>query len=177
MGLDAAPLTPSRPGSVARVDAALRPAVEADAASIATLWQVNWTDGHQGNVPDALLPHRTVAHFAGLVSTRIKHTTVAELDGVIVGFITVDDDEVEQVYVDRSARGSGVADALLKHGEQQIATHHDVAWLAVVAGNARARRFYEKCGWHDAGLFEYAAEIPSGAIAVPSHRYEKQVRH
>ena len=54
-----------------------------------------------------------------------------------------------------------------------IAGRFDTAWLAVVAGNARARRFYEKSGWHDAGGFDYPAEIKGGTIPVPSRRYEK----
>jgi len=47
---------------------------------------------------------------------------------------------------------------------------------AVVAGNSRARRFYERHGWHDAGAFVYAAEIAGTSFPVPSHRYEKRVR-
>ena len=60
-------------------------------------------------------------------------------------------DEVEQVFVGRSARGTGLASDLLVEAEQRVAAGgHDSAWLAVVAGNARARRFYEKQGWVDA---------------------------
>ena len=49
------------------------------------------------------------------------------------------------------------------------------AWLAVVAGNARARRFYERRGWSDGGPFEYAAAGDHGPIPVPSHRYVKDL--
>jgi hypothetical protein len=49
---------------------------------------------------------------------------------------------------------------------------HTRAWLAVVAGNARARAFYERHGWRDAGPFIYHAETEAGAFPVPSHRYE-----
>jgi GNAT superfamily N-acetyltransferase len=89
--------------------------------------------------------------------------------------VTVHDDEVEQIYVAADARGGGAAQALLRHAEQAIGGRFDVAWLAVVAGNARARRFYERNGWHDAGAFDYAAEIPNGTLIVPSHRYEKRL--
>jgi hypothetical protein len=66
-----------------------------------------------------------------------------------------------------------VAGPLLRRAEQQIADRFDRAWLAVVAGNGRARRFYERSGWSDAGAFEYAAEITGGTMLVPCRRYEK----
>jgi ribosomal protein S18 acetylase RimI-like enzyme len=64
---------------------------------------------------------------------------------------------------------------LLTHAEQTIANRHDRAWLAVVAGNVRARRFYERQGWQDAGPFDYFAEVGGGTFTVPCHRYEKQL--
>jgi ribosomal protein S18 acetylase RimI-like enzyme len=153
----------------------LRPATAADAEAIATVWHEAWRDGHLGHVPDALLPHRTPAHFRDRVPTRLAATTVATLAGEVIGFVTVHDDEVEQVFVIARARGRGVADALLRHGEGVIARRFAVAWLSVVAGNARARRFYEKSGWRDTGGFLYEAEIPGGTLPVPSRRYEKRL--
>ena len=70
--------------------------------------------------------------------------------GELLGFVMVVGDEVEQVFVGPAGRGAGVAAVLLAEAERQVAAGgHDEAWLAVVAGNARARRFYEKCGWID----------------------------
>ena len=155
---------------------ALRPARAGDAERIAVVWHRGWRDGHEGHVPDALLPHRLFAHFRERVAPRIATTTVAEVEGEVAGFVTVKGDEVEQVYVDAAARGGAVARALLAHAERVIAERFDRAWLAVVAGNRRARRFYEKNGWTDAGPFEYAAEIPGGRLPVPCHRYEKRLR-
>jgi len=83
---------------------------------------------------------------------------------------------VEQVYVAAAARGTGVAAELLGHGESIVARQADVAWLAVVAGNARARRFYERQGWHDAGPITYLAEVEGGRLEVPCRRYECRVR-
>jgi GNAT superfamily N-acetyltransferase len=86
-------------------------------------------------------------------------------------------DEVEQVYVARERRGTGIADLLLDSAERQVAANsHDVAWLAVATGNARARRFYEKRGWADDGAVDYpAATGAHGSINVPCHRYTKRV--
>ncbi len=72
-------------------------------------------------------------------------------------------------------RGTGAAAALLRHGEQVIARRHPRAWLAVVPGNTRARRFYERNGWRDTGPFDNAAPTAAAAIAVPARRYEKQL--
>ncbi len=77
------------------------------------------------------------------------------------------DDEVEQVYVDASARGSGTAATLLDRGEEIVAATYDRAWLAVVAGNVRARRFYERRGWVDAGPFDYSAETDDRYVHRP----------
>ena len=101
---------------------------------------------------------------------------MAVTDGRVVGFVTVHDDEVEQVYVDASARGSGAAATLLDRGEEIVGATHDRAWLAVVAGNVRARRFYERRGWVDAGPFDYSAETDEGTFTVPALRYEKTLR-
>lgn len=154
----------------------LRPATSDDIDAIAEVWHRGWRDGHLGHVPDALLPHRGLVHFRERVPPRVPTTTVAIAGGRIVGFVTVHDDEAEQVFVSAEARGQGVADVLLRHAERVIAGGYDTAWLAVATGNARARRFYEKSGWRDAGDLEYAAEIKGGSIPVPCRRYEKRVR-
>ncbi|MDR7086610.1 GNAT superfamily N-acetyltransferase [Aeromicrobium panaciterrae] len=154
----------------------LRAATVEDADAIADIWHRGWHDGHAGNVPEAMYKYRQAEHFHTLANSRIAITTVAVIDDRIAGFVTVHDDEVEQVYVDASARGSGVADAILSHGERTVAETYDVAWLAVVAGNARARRFYERSGWADTGSFEYSAETEDGPFTAPVRRYEKRLR-
>ena len=107
-------------------------------------------------------------------SERVGDTTVATVDGAVAGFVMVVDDEVEQVYVSALHRGTGVAAVLMDEAERQVrANGHGKAWLAVVAGNARARAFYERAGWCDEGPFEYAAASEGGPIAVPCHRYTK----
>jgi ribosomal protein S18 acetylase RimI-like enzyme len=90
--------------------------------------------------------------------------------------VTVREDELEQLYVDPRARGSGAAARLLENGEKVIAARFELAWLAVAAGNARARRFYDRCGWYDVGDLAYQAQIAGGSIRVPCRRYEKHLR-
>jgi ribosomal protein S18 acetylase RimI-like enzyme len=153
----------------------LRPAVPDDAEEIAVVWHAGWADGHLGHVPDALVAHRGLDDFRRRVPERLPHTTVAVAGGRVVGFVMLHGEEVEQVYVAREARGRGAADALLARGEQDAARRAPVAWLAVAAGNARARRFYERNGWTDAGPLDYAAEVAGGTMVVPCRRYVKRV--
>jgi len=155
--------------------AELRPAQAGDAEAIAALWHSGWRDAHLGHVPVALLDHRSLEDFRLRVPERLATTVVATLDSQIVGFVTVHDDEIEQLYVTPSARGGTVAAALLARGEQVIASGFHLAWLAVVAGNTRARGFYAKQGWREAGAFDYGAQIAGGTIAVPCLRYEKHL--
>ena len=93
-------------------------------------------------------------------------------DGALEGFVMVVDDEVEQVFVARSARGSGLADQLLAEAERRVAAAgHAEAWLAVVAGNARARRFYERQGWRDEGDLPYEVTAGGEVHVSPCRRY------
>ena len=52
---------------------------------------------------------------------------------------------------------------------------YERAWLAVLEGNVRARRFYERMGWADEGPFDYEAASEAGTIVFPCHRYVKRV--
>jgi len=154
----------------------LRAASVGDVEAIAALWHRGWIDGHLGHVPEALHAYRRLVDFQQRVPPRIPTTTVAISGGEIVGFVTVHDDELEQVYVGASARGSGVAAMLLRHGETVVAATYPRAWLAVAVGNARARRFYERQGWSDAAALDYPAETAAGPVSVACRRYEKDVR-
>jgi len=162
------------------VTSTLRFATPADAAAIARIWHAGWQDAHLGNVPDELLTARTPDSFTERALDRATNadaeakTVVADVDGTVAGFVMVLDDEVEQVYVDAAFRGGAVAPALLAEAERLVAAGgHETAWLAVVAGNARARRYYERHGWTDGGPFNH---IAPGEIVVPAHRYTKTVR-
>lgn len=113
---------------------------------------------------------------SSVAAQRVSDTTVAVIDGDVAGFVMVAGDEVEQVYVAALHRCTGVADALMAEAERRIArAGYSAAWLAVVAGNTRARRFYERRGWSDAGPFDYAAAGEDGPISVPCRRYVKHL--
>jgi ribosomal protein S18 acetylase RimI-like enzyme len=154
----------------------LRQATANDAPRIAEIWHLGWRDGHLGFVPDDLVAARQQDSFRTRAAQRASDTTVAVIDEEVAGFVMVVGDEVEQVYVAARHRGTGVADTLMTEAERRIArAGYATAWLAVVAGNARARRFYERRGWSDAGPFTYAAAGEDGPISVPSRRYVKHL--
>jgi putative acetyltransferase len=145
--------------------------------AVADLWHAGWHDSHPGHVPDGLTERRTLAAFHDRASERVADTTVAEVGGEVAGFIMVVDDEVEQVYVGSAHRGAGLAGVLLAEAEAQVAAHgHDVAWLAVAIGNTRARAFYEKHGWTNAGDLPYEVVALGETFISPCRRYEKPVR-
>ena len=106
-----------------------------------------------------------LAHHRVDLGEAHYHCIVAELDGAIVGQITVvpaarapravDDPalgHVRNLFVDRSQWGSGLATRL--HAAVVDAARElsfaDLR-LFVAEGQARARRFYEREGWHAAG--------------------------
>ena len=155
----------------------LRPATPDDAPTVADLWHRGWHDAHPGHVPDGLTAARTLEAFRQRAGQRMGGTTVAEVAGQVAGFVMVVDDEVEQVYVAARHRGTGLAGTLLDEAERQVARGgHDVAWLAVVVGNTRARRFYAGRGWSDEGDLAYEVSAGGTTYVSPCRRYTKRVR-
>ncbi len=155
----------------------VRPARPEDSAAVADIWFHGWRDGHLGNVSEELVAIRTEESFRRRAAERTADTTVATVDDEVAGFVMVVDDEVEQVYVSSRHRGTGVAGTLLAEAERLVALNgHERPWLAVVEGNARARRFYERNGWTDEGPFDYPAQSADGPIPVPCRRYVKRTR-
>jgi len=156
------------------IDHRLRPASAEEAGAVAAIWFAGWREAHAAHVPDALLALRTQESFGIRAGHRIADTVVAVVGQEIAGFAMILDDEVDQVYVAPGHRGTGVAESLLDDAARRItAAGHRRAWLAVIAVNARARRFYERCGWIDEGPFDYQAATERGPVTVPCHRYAR----
>ena len=86
----------------------LRPADATTSRPSPTCGTDGWRDGHLGHVPEALhaAPPARATSGAG-TRARLDATTVAATERGVVGFVTVRDDEIEQLYVDRAARGGG----------------------------------------------------------------------
>ena len=155
----------------------IRAAVAADMAAVADLWHEGWHSGHAGHVPDGLTAARSLEAFHERTPARVGDTTVVlGSSGRLLGFVMVVGDEVEQVFVGPASRGTGLAVVLLAEAERQVAAGgHASAWLAVVEGNARARRFYEKHGWVDEGDLPYEVVAGGETFVSPCRRYVKKV--
>lgn len=154
----------------------LRSAGPDDTPAVAEIWRAGWREAHVGRVPAELVAARTDESFRTRALEAVPKTTVAMVGSELAGFVMAAGDEVEQLYVSARHRGGGVADSLLSHAERRIRmVGYLTAWLAVVPGNERARRFYERMGWTDEGLFEHHAPADDGPIQVAAHRYVKRL--
>lgn len=160
------------PGGVLRAAVELGTAAASDADDVARIWREGWADAHLGNVPRELVEARTSESFIERACKAIDRTIVATRAGAVVGFVMIDGDQVDQLYLDRSARGAGIGAALLSEAERVvIASEYACAWLAVATRNASARGFYEREGWIDEGPFVHEAPVPGGVVAVDCHRF------
>ena len=151
----------------------IRRAAAGDVPAIARIWHAGWKDAHLGHVPEGLLRHRSAEQHLARARQRLEQTWVGGAGDAIGGFIVIVDDELEQIYVDADARGTGLGKVLLQRAEAEIrGAGHPQAWLAVATGNHRAREFYARRGWRDAGAFTYMADTEDGPFPVPCHRFE-----
>ena len=153
-----------------------RPAEAADVPSLARLWYDGWQDAHADILPAELKRIRTLDSFAGRLRHHLAHVRTAGPIGAPLGFHLVEDDELNQFYVSAEARGTGLAQALIADAEDVIRTHGvQTAWLACAIGNARAARFYEKCGWRLIGERTIRLGTPTGDFPLAIWRYEKSL--
>jgi GNAT superfamily N-acetyltransferase len=139
-----------------------------DAEAIARVHVHGWQSGYAGVMPDEVLDRLNVAAWAqrrrevGTADPEHPFTTLlGEVDGLAVGFTTFGpyrrnqdrDDldpsvgEVLALYVEPAFWGDGTATALLAAARAGLVER---GWngyrLWVLAGNGRARRFYERAG-------------------------------
>lgn len=154
----------------------LRDARSSDADRLVEIWHEGWQDAHASLLPAELKRLRTPESFRERLLQRVASTRVAELDGEVVGFCMLKDEELYQLFVSAPARGTGiaaalVADAELRLKEAGVAT----AWLGCAIGNDRAARFYEKCGWACTGSTVIAVETSEGPFDLAVWRYEKRL--
>ncbi|GAP66445.1 acetyltransferase, GNAT family [Mizugakiibacter sediminis] len=154
----------------------VRSAESADIAPLAQLWHDAWQDAHADIVPAELARHRTLENFRLRLEAGLPRVRVTGPVGAPSGFCVVKGDELDQLFVARSARGQGVAAALIADAEARIAAHgFDTGWLACAIGNARAARFYEKQGWRRVGTMVARLAIPTGVFPLEVWRYEKRL--
>jgi len=104
----------------------------------------------------------------------LQNTRVIGERGQPLGFCTIKEDELYQLFVTRAARGTNVAIRLIDDGEARLAAvGYKLAWLSCAIGNERAARFYEKRGWYCARTFTSVLNTAKGKFELEAWRYEK----
>jgi ribosomal protein S18 acetylase RimI-like enzyme len=168
----------------------LRPAVPADARTLAEIHVAGWRFAYRGLVPDAELDALSVERREAMWSGVLARATsgpyrvwVAEREGRVVGFVSTgpsrDDDaadgaaELYAIYLDPAWVGAGLGRALTEQALADVAARgatHVTLW--VLEGNARARTFYEKAGFALDGATK-AAQF--GEATLTELRYRRAV--
>ena len=154
----------------------IRKAEAGEIDALARLWHEAWRDGHSALAPAGLVKVRTLEGFTERLGAMFPDVFAAGPLDTPSGFFVLQDDEVYQFFVARSARGSGLAATLMAAAEAELARRGVVnAWLDCAVGNDRAARFYAKCGWRKADQHVNRIETPEGVFEVPHWRFEKRL--
>jgi ribosomal protein S18 acetylase RimI-like enzyme len=153
-----------------RLRAALREEIDA----LALLWYEGWRDAHEAILPEEFRKDRTLESFRKRLQADLEQVRVVGAPNAPVGFCIVKHDELYQLYVSRTSRGTGVAAALVVDAEERLSRKRvKRAWLACAIGNERAARFYEKCGWQLLGTMISQLDTSNGIYPLEVWRYEK----
>jgi len=140
----------------------------ADAPHIAAISVRGWQWAYRGQMPDAILDSLSVeqrtAGWHRVLDSRsaLARTWLVERAGRVLGFAhtgpsrdadaTADVGEVYAIYVEPAEVGAGLGRALFAHAMKELERQgYQAATLWVLAGNQRARRFYEAAGWRPDG--------------------------
>jgi ribosomal protein S18 acetylase RimI-like enzyme len=118
-------------------------------------------DGHPMFACYGLTPETLLASFQR--SGESSRVLVAEVDGTPAGFVWLishgafaRSGYIRLLVVAQEFTGAGVGDQLMDAAEAALLGEGDDVLLLVNAGNARARRFYERRGYHQVGeLVDY----------------------
>jgi hypothetical protein len=86
----------------------VRHAEERELDRLASLWYDGWQDAHAAIVPAELTRLRTLSSFRERLQDALPYIRVVGPSGAPTGFSIVKDDELYQLFVEASARGSGV---------------------------------------------------------------------
>jgi hypothetical protein len=123
----------------------VRAATVADASAVAAVHVSSWEGAYRGMIPDEWLDRRTVARQTAIweellggvgdpVDGRLPWAAVAEDGDTLIGFVSLN---VPSRDADADARTAEISALCVT--------------LWVLEPNARARAFYERCGFADDG--------------------------
>ena len=110
----------------------VRAADHAEIDHLAKLWYDGWQDAHARIMPAELARYRTLESFRHRLEAALPTVRVSGLSGQPTGFCMVKDDELYQLYVAASVRGSGVAAALLADALERTRQSEIASYALVV---------------------------------------------
>ena len=142
----------------------IRRAIASDAAALAELAARTFSDTFAAqNRAEDIEAYLTKTYGEAQQLREIEDpsivTLVVEDDGALVAFAQLrgshaehGDVELARLYVDRDQHGRGIAQSLMNASiDAARELGGATLWLGVWERNARAIRFYEKCGFRDVG--------------------------
>jgi GNAT superfamily N-acetyltransferase len=155
----------------------IRPGTAADAEAVARVQVQTWQAAYADVLPHE--PLMALSPEGRAEGWRNSPPLVAEVDGQVVGFVSVGasrdeggDGELFAIYVLPDHWGTGIGRALIEAGEAHLRElGHGEADLWVLEDNARARRFYEAAGWTSADV----RPITILGAEIPEIRYRKRL--
>jgi GNAT superfamily N-acetyltransferase len=121
----------------------IRRALHGEADDVATVW---WRSREAAvpEIPPPVHPEDEVrAWFADVVLPE-REVWVADDGGAVAGILVLEDDWIDQLYVDPDHTGRGIGGRLMAVAKAQRAAG---LRLWTFAANVRARRFYERHGF------------------------------
>jgi ribosomal protein S18 acetylase RimI-like enzyme len=153
-----------------------RPAVAEDIEPLARLWHCCWHEAHAAITPPALVALRTPGLFATRLENLGDRLRVAGPTGAPLGLCIVRTNHLDQLYVARTARGTGLATALLHDGEARLgAMGVTDAVLDCAAQNHRAAHFYTREGWTRLGNATVRAEAIDPPLYIEVIQFGKRL--
>ena len=130
-----------------------------------------WQETYPGLVSQAYLDNLTLEKTEEKAFQWRDNILVAKDGDGVVGFVgygkssEADTGEVFALYVLPEYHGTGVGRQLMDAALEKLASYpHICLWL--VKGNARALRFYEKCGFHLTGEEKFTASVSAYGIRM-----------
>ncbi|SOD74025.1 L-amino acid N-acyltransferase YncA [Jatrophihabitans sp. GAS493] len=121
----------------------LRRATLEDATAVADLYLRSREAAGAAFPPGLHPPSEVLAHVAEVQIAR-RETWIREADGVLAGFLVLDGDQLDWLFVDPAHQGRGLGSALIELARQQ---RPGGLALWVFVSNHPARRFYEQHGF------------------------------
>lgn len=165
----------------------IQPARSENSRAIAEVHVESWQQAYKGLLSARYLAALSVpereAIWRGMAERDPAHLLLAHVNGRVVGFVAFgasrDEDapaqcaEIMAIYVKPDAWSTGAGRELWRSALRRIVEEgYRTVSLWVIAGNARAIRFYEKAGFVAEPASRKTFEIDGAAIDEVRYRYD-----